>query len=150
STHGNLAENEPTNAGASLAAGRTVNLGNAWIKNPTEDLAFQYTAGGQPQTGLVFYTGAALTAGDLNADGVINAADWVIERSNLHGNLSSLSLAEAYRAGDLNGDKQNNHDDFVAFKTLYETANGVGSFAALVGVPEPASLVLIASAGMFA
>jgi MYXO-CTERM domain-containing protein len=58
-------------------------------------------------------------------------------------------LAEAYRLGDLTGDKANNHDDFVAFKTIFDAANGVGAFTAMVAsTPEPASGVLLVGAGL--
>ncbi len=80
---------------------------------------------------------------DLNIDGVISSADWAIVRANQHVSLSGKSLAQAYRLGDFNGDLANNHADFVEFKNLYDAANGVGSFAAMVAsVPEPASLAM--------
>jgi hypothetical protein len=149
--NGDLTEEDPSAAGASLANGRTINLGNAWIKNPIEDLVFSYTSGGQVVPGILTFVdngGAPFALGDLNTDGSINAADWMVFRSNQHANISANSLAEAYRLGDLTGDKLNNHEDFVAFKTLYDAANGAGAFAALVaGVPEPSSAALIVSAG---
>jgi hypothetical protein len=148
-----LAESDPATAGASLADGRSVNLGNIWIQNPNEDLYFQYVSGGQTITAPVTFTGgpgnAPFAQGDLNADGAITSADWVILRTNQHTNLSSKSLAEAYRLGDLTGDKANNHDDFVAFKTIFDAVNGVGAFTAMVAsTPEPASGVLLVGAGL--
>jgi hypothetical protein len=149
--NGDLTEEDPSAAGASLANGRTINLGNAWIKNPVEDLVFSYTSGGEVRPGILTFVdngGAPFARGDLNTDGAINVADWTILRSNQHANISANSLAEAYRLGDLTGDKLNNHADFAAFKTLYDAANGVGAFAAMVaGVPEPSSAALIVSAG---
>jgi hypothetical protein len=152
-THANLTEADPSTAGASLANGRTVNLGNAWIQTPTQDLAFQYVSGGMTVSGIVNYVGGpgnqALAAGDLNVDGAINSADWTILRTNQHTNLTSKSLAEAYRLGDLTGDKANNHADFIAFKTLFDAANGVGAFQAMVaGVPEPSTTILLVGAGI--
>jgi hypothetical protein len=89
--------------------------------------------------------------GDFNLDGAINAFDWTIMRNNQLANLSSLSYAQAYRAGDLTGDKISDHADFIAFKSLYDTANGAGSFAAMLGtIPEPSSIVLVLTAGLFA
>jgi len=142
-----LAEADPSNAGASLASGRLVNLGAAWVQNPTEDLTFEYVSGGQLFQGSVEYVGGPggqpLVEGDLNIDGVISSADWAIVRANQHVSLSGKSLAQAYRLGDFNGDLTNNHADFVEFKNLYDAANGVGSFAAMVAsVPEPASLAM--------
>jgi hypothetical protein len=85
----------------------------------------------------------------LNVDSAINAADWAILRSNQHTNLSTKSLAEAYRLGDLTGDKLNNFDDFVKFKTLYDAANGAGAFAAMAAtVPEPSSVLIVMVAGI--
>jgi hypothetical protein len=150
---GDVTESEPSTAGASLAAGRTVNLGNGlWVVNPTEDLTFSYVSGGTTVPGIINYVGgpggASVTEGDLNVDGAISAADWVILRNNQLGNLSTLGLAQAYRQGDLNGDRKNDHADFAEFKSLYDAANGVGAFVAMVAsVPEPSSLSLIAAAG---
>jgi hypothetical protein len=147
---GDVTESDPSTAGASLAAGRTVNLGNnLWVVNPNEDLAFSYVSDGQPVTGIVNYVGgAAVVEGDLNVDGAISAADWVILRNNQLGDLSALGLAQAYRQGDLTGDRKNDHADFAEFKSLYDAANGVGAFAAMVAsVPEPSSFSLLAAAG---
>ena len=108
--NGDLSEADlESGQGASLAHTRMVNVGNAgaWIQNPTEDLVFQYISGTQVKLGIVQYTGhgnVPFAIGDLNVDGAINSADWVILRTNQHTNLSSKSLAEAYRLGDLNGD----------------------------------------------
>lgn len=145
-----LAESDPANAGASLANGRLVNLGAAWVQTPTEDLKFEYVSGGQLFQGSVEYVGGPggnpLVEGDLNVDGVISSADWAIVRANQHVSLSGKSLAQAYRLGDFNGDLANDHADFVAFKNLYDAANGVGAFAAMVSaVPEPTTWVLAAA-----
>ena len=96
-------------------------------------------------------SGSPVVYGDFTDDGTITDADWAIFRANQHADLSGNTFAEAYFRGDLNVDKANNHADFVAFKVLYEAANGPGSFAAmLAGVPEPSSLVLIVSALLLA
>jgi len=142
-----LAESDPSNAGGALANGRQVNLGSAWVQNPTEDLRFEYTSGGQLFQGSVEFVGGpgggSLIEGDLNIDGAINAADWAIVRANQHVSLAGKSLAQAYRLGDFNGDLANNHADFVEFKNLYDAANGVGAFAVMVAsVPEPTSLAI--------
>jgi hypothetical protein len=155
--HGDLSETDfETGTGATLANGRVVNLGNAntWIKTPTEDLVFQYISGGQVVDGIVLWVGNggnSFEVGDLNTNGAINSADWAIFRANQHGDLSGLSLAEAYRAGDMNGDKLNNFDDFAAFKAAYESANGGGSFAMMLSsIPEPSSIVLVLTSGLLA
>jgi hypothetical protein len=101
---------------------------------------------------VVNYVGGpagALADGDFNVDGTINAADWAILRTNQHANLGALSLAQAYRQGDLNGDKANNHADFAAFKEIYDAANGVGAFSAMLSaIPEPSAAVLFVAAGV--
>lgn len=154
STHGDLSEADlQSGNGASLANGRTVNLSSSagWIQNPHEDLVFQYISGGQIKDGIVSYINnndSPFVSGDFNIDGAINVADWVILRTNQLSNLSSKSLAEAYRLGDLTGDKLNDHADFVRFKTAYDVANGAGAFAAMVAtVPEPSSAFLVLAAG---
>jgi hypothetical protein len=86
---------------------------------------------------------------DFNASGTITEADWAILRNNMHTSMSSLTHQQAYFLGDLTADKANNHADFVAFKTIYDEANGAGSFARmLAGVPEPSSFALLVTAGM--
>jgi hypothetical protein len=81
--------------------------------------------------------------GDLNNNGSITASDWAILRTNQYTEVTG-SFQDAYFQGDLTADLKINHDDFVVFKTLYEAANGAGSFARmLASVPEPASLVLL-------
>jgi hypothetical protein len=154
--NGDLSETDLESAlGATLSAGRIVSLGNAgtWISNPTEDLTFEYISGTQVVRGIVTYTGNSgqpLRPGDFDTNGSITASDWLILRNNQHTNLTGKSLAEAYRLGDLNGDKLNNHVDFVAFKTLYDAAHGSGAFVAMVAaIPEPSTAVLILTAGLF-
>jgi hypothetical protein len=145
------ADNE-SGLGATMANNRVLDLGNSsWIQNPNEDLVFHYISNGEEKTGIVFYTGnnnAAFATGDFNVDGAVTIADWAILRSNQFVDLSSLSLAQAYRVGDLTGDKLNNHADFVAFKTLYDAAHGSGSFQAMVSsVPEASAAILVLTAG---
>jgi hypothetical protein len=156
-THTDLSEADlASGAGASIGHTRTINVSNSggWIRTPVEDLAFSYISGGVVKTGIVTFVdngNSPFDSGDVNTDGAINAADWTILRTNQHTNLASQSLAEAYRLGDLTGDRLNNHADFVAFKTAYDAANGVGAFAAMIAsVPEPSSLVLLAAAGLTA
>jgi hypothetical protein len=156
-TNGDLSEAElQVAAGASLPHTRTINIGNtgAWIQNPAEDLVFQYISGNQIHQGLVHFTGhggVPHLVGDLNVDGAIGVADWTIFRTNQHADLSSRSLAEAYRVGDLNEDLANNHADFVLFKTAFDDANGAGAFVAmLASIPEPSSSIVVLTAGLLA
>ena len=75
----------------------------------------------------------------------MNSADWVQFRNNQHTNLTGLTFGQAFARGDLNGDFQNNHADFVIFKAAYDDANGAGAFTSMLNsVPEPASTAIIA------
>ena len=159
SAHGDLSEADlQSGTGASLANGRTVNLSsaNAWIRNYDEDLVFQYVSNGQVVDGIVSFIGNSnnpYTFGDLNVSGSITTADWAIFRANQRGNLSGLSLAEAYRLGDMNRDLKNNHADFVLFQAAFDAVNGAGSFEAMLeaaGVPEPTSILLVLASGLCA
>jgi hypothetical protein len=86
--------------------------------------------------------------GDFNSSNTVTEADWAILRANMHSNLSSLTHQQAYFLGDLTADKANNHDDFVAFKTIYEDLNGSGSFTRMVsGIPEPTTFLLFLIGG---
>jgi hypothetical protein len=156
-THTDLREADlESGDGATLANNRTVSLGslNTWIKTPTEDLVFQYISGGQVVDGVVSFVdngGNPWVEGDLNTNGVIDSADWAIFRTNQQADLSALSLAEAYRVGDLTGDKLNNYSDFIAFKAAYDSANGSGSFDLMLsGVPEPSCIALVLTSGLLA
>ncbi|MCC6492743.1 MAG: metallophosphoesterase [Pirellulales bacterium] len=83
---------------------------------------------------------------DLNADCALTVADWTILRTWQHASMAGLTLAEAAARGDLNGDLRNDHEDFVLFKSAYESTYGAGSFEALLSVPEPSAWALIAAA----
>lgn len=138
--------------GASLAAGRIVTIGNAgaWVRTNQEDLSFSYVSNGAVVQGLINYIGGGQAGrGDLNFDGAITAADWAIVRNNQNANLSNMSLAEAYRLGDFTSDRKNDHADFTAFKALFDAANGVGAFTAmLAAVPEASTSLLVLTAGI--
>jgi hypothetical protein len=97
----------------------------------------------------VIVSGPTAKYGDFNSDGSINSLDWAVLRTNQETDLSGLSLQNAYFRGDLTEDLANDHEDFVAFKTLYDSVNGVGAFAAMVAaVPEPSATALVLSAGL--
>jgi hypothetical protein len=90
----------------------------------------------------------SMRLGDFNRDGNVTAADWAILRNNQLADLSGKTFSEAYFLGDVTADLANNHADFVLFKDLFDAANGVGAFDAMVAsVPEPSTLGLIALAG---
>lgn len=80
--------------------------------------------------------------GDLNFDTFVNAADWTLFKTGQGSDFTGLSLVEAYQKGDMNGDYLHDLADFWLFRTAYDEHNGSGSFARLVGVPEPSGLLL--------
>lgn len=146
---------ESAEAGGSdglIAAGSQVSLGQgAWIQSPVEDLAFLYTdTAGLDRALTVRYIGQRAALGDLDFDGSVTAADWLMFISQAQGELSSMSLAQAARAGDLDGDMDSDIDDFVLFRAAFELDNPEpGAFEAmLASVPEPSSLTLLGFAGL--
>ena len=80
---------------------------------------------------------------DLDFDGDLDLDDFQLFLSGLHTDLSALSFDEAYRRGDLNGDRKNDFDDFVLFRDTYDAAHGAGALAAALRLPEPGSLTML-------
>ena len=136
-----------------FAAAETQTLAGAFEKLSTQqDLLFRYglSSAGVLHEGVVSYSGSPpeYDLGDFDTDGDIDSDDWAILRANQHADLTSLTPVQALLRGDLNGDLANNHTDFVAFKTIYETLHGAGSFAAMIAtVPEPSTCLLASLAG---
>lgn len=130
--------------------GRVIELGDAWVPyfEDEDDVVFEYLDGnGELVEGSVRFVGnndASFQFLDLNFDGAIDLLDWETYVSGLNGEFPDLSVAQAYGRGDLNGDLENNHADFVQFQDTFDAANGAGAFAAMLeNVPEPSSLVLL-------
>ena len=147
---GDLSEGHLTTG--TIEDGRVINLGDAWVPfyEDEDDITFEYLDGnGDLIEGSVQFVGNDDTSYqflDLNFDGVIDGLDWETYVSGLGGEFSDLSVAQAYGRGDLNGDLENNHADFVQFQDSFDAANGAGAFAAMLeNVPEPSSLVLLMS-----
>jgi hypothetical protein len=150
STATNLAESvtSGTPDGGTLAVppavGSSRGIGTPWLKTPIEDVTFSFTLDGDiTGNGLVQYTGTAISRSDLNGDGSINATDWGLFVPNSFTSLTGQSAVAAYRKGDLDGDFDNDYNDFKLFKADYIAVNGLEAFAALGVVPEPSSLVLL-------
>jgi hypothetical protein len=80
--------------------------------------------------------------GDLNGDRLIDVQDWIAFQATANTSLAGVDDYAALQLGDLNLDGTHTLSDAVLFRIYYETANGIGSFAAVVGVPEPSSLFL--------
>jgi len=135
-----------------LTSGESIPLSNAsgaWLKSPQEDLTMVLNlTGGVARTVDVSFIdngGARYMQGDFNFDNAITVADYQHLVGLAETDLSGLSLVEAYRQGDLDGDNENNIRDFVAFKDLYNAANGgAGAFEAmLAAIPEPSTALLV-------
>lgn len=92
---------------------------------------------------------------DLNSDGEINLADWIVFSNHHLANFSGLTAAQRAARGDLNGDGVNNYSDFRIFQSDYDAFQGMGQFQALLGsisIPEPTAgmlLVVGASSGVY-
>lgn len=147
STAFNLAESVTggTLDGGTLAGNSSRVIGLPWLETPFEDLTFSFTLGDNSVgTGMVQYIGSAHTRSDLNGDGVVNEADWALFVPNSFTSLAGDSAVAAYLKGDLDGDLDNDFNDFRIFKADFIAANGLEAFAALnIVVPEPNSLALM-------
>ena len=141
-----LSEAEDASGGASggtLGAGG-LNLGNAWIRTPTQDVQISLTlANSSVLTITPQYTGTAMQMGDFNGIGGIDVTDFGILLNNLNKTLNVTTNAEAYLLGDMTGDRAVNYSDFRAFKNTYDAMFGEGAFAVMAGVPEPTSAALL-------
>ena len=146
-----LSEFEFGGDGGTLAANSSIVLnvpaGNAWLKNPTEDLELEVVLGdgriNRYSAEYINGPASGFAVGDLNFDGAVNALDWPIYNAGRGVDLSEMSLAQAYQKGDLDGDRDNDIADFVQFKAFFTMANGAGSFESLLAVPEPSSFALL-------
>ncbi|QDU58705.1 PEP-CTERM sorting domain-containing protein [Aeoliella mucimassa] len=145
----NVGEAElPGGAGLTLAAGQSIDLGNIWIQNPAEDLELQLLTQAGPTDASLRYVGAPIINGDFNSDGLFTEVDWPAFRNNIFRDLSTMSAAEQFKMGDMNGDGLNNEEDFLLFKTMYDTTFGTGAFESMVAatsVPEPSTAWLLAA-----
>ncbi len=80
-------------------------------------------------------TGVELTpvvVGDLDGDGSLGSNDWLLFAAGLGSRVPGLT--------DFTGDGVTNYEDFIAFRDLFDAANGNRAFSALTTVPEPATL----------
>jgi hypothetical protein len=141
----------PDGDGATVMVSQEIDLGTAWIRNPTEDLVGEILlADGSTEPLSIDFTGgpgAAYAFGNLtfDASNTINFLDWATFKNNQGFDFSTVfSTAESYAHGDLDGDFDQDLDDFRLFKSAFEAANGAGSFVAmLASVPEPGTAALI-------
>jgi glucose/arabinose dehydrogenase len=123
-------------------------LEGAWVQSIYEDLEFSITLGdGSMVVGSVEFLGNGgqpFDRSDLNFNGAIDPADWPLFRAAHLTDLSGLTPAESYQQGDLDGDGDNDFDDFRLFQVDYTAANGAQAFAALLNgnIPEPGTAAL--------
>lgn len=148
-----IGETDPIGGGGpddGFQVGNPANLGNLFAKSPYQDLVVSATVyDGITETTLnvpVVYSGTAIGRSDFNGDGVLTAADYTILLSNHLQTLSGVTSYETYKLGDVDGDLDNDFNDFRLFKNDYIAANGAAAFAALAAIPEPTTAVLAALA----
>jgi Concanavalin A-like lectin/glucanases superfamily len=134
-----------TTDGGMLAASSSRGIGLPWEKTRFEDLTFSFTLGDNSVgSGLVQYTGTAVSRSDLNGDGNVNVADWTLFVPNSSKSFAGETQVAAFLKGDLDGDLDNDYNDFRIFKADFVAANGLAAFNALgFAVPEPSSAILI-------
>ncbi len=85
-----------------------------------------------------------LLIADLNTDSFIDINDWIIFAANHLADLSAYSSTEQALRGDLDGDGDNDFNDFRLFEGYYDTYHGTGAFAEMISTPEPGSAALLA------
>ena len=96
--------------------------------------------------GTAMFTGLGGVLGDLNEDGVLDTADWLIFRTNNQADLNTISTDVSYLLGDMDADLDNDIYDFGLFRDAYEAYHGPGAFNAMVArVPEPSAIMLLAA-----
>jgi hypothetical protein len=147
----NLSEFEPDGDGVTIGMGQTINFGNVWIQNPTEDVSVELLlVDGSVVPVAASYQGNGgerFEFGDLDFDGDFDVADFTGQFVPGFGaNTTSMSAAERYQAGDFNEDNVVNIIDFLIYNDAYNTANPLAAplNASLLSVPEPAAWQTVA------
>ena len=102
------------------------------------DGPMQITAGEE----VPYILGDLASLADVNLDQVINVTDWQLFRSGQGLDLSSMGSTQAFGLGDLDGDFDNDANDFILFKVAYDLANGPGAFSEVASLPEPSTAMM--------
>lgn len=146
-----LTEGALSGPGGSLAAFRSVSLGQIWnpVLYPSNDLTFTVL---QADMTPVVITKIYAVAGDYNGDGVVNAADYVVWRDN-SGSTTNLAAD-----GNLNGVVdtadymiwRNNFGKSLPSGSGSSISGGASLSAVGVAVPEPASILFLLSGSLAA
>jgi hypothetical protein len=154
SSRSDLSEFEPDGDGGSIGNGQSIDLGNAWIKNPSEDdIAAQLLLidGTIELVSVTFVNGpsdAPYQFGDLDFDGDFDEDDFTgTFVPGFGANTSALSGAERYQAGDFNSDDVVDEIDFLIYNAAYLAANPGAAALSLASVPEPMSALLLVLGG---
>lgn len=140
--------------GALIPAGTNIDLGDIWIASPFEDVSVLFASILEAPTlpspvlnhavpiQVNFVNGTSLQFGDFDQDGDIDESDYSTLIGNMHRSFTDMTGSETHMYGDISGNGLIDFSDLVGFKTAYEDANGLGSFAAAfgTGVPEPSTV----------
>lgn len=156
-----ISERNPIGAGGpsdGAPLNASLPLGNLWVKSPYEDLTASVTvldaSFNESTLSLpVFYVGnggESFSRSDFNVDGDIDADDYQILLTNHLKALTGDTAIETFGLGDVDGDLDNDFDDWRLFKSDFIAANGPGAFAALSGavIPEPSTFALASLAAV--
>ena len=153
-----LSEEESTSLGgaangATFVVGDPADFGTIWTQYYQEDVTIElmFDNGDTRTVNAIFEgnEGEAFQYGDLNFDGLVNAADFTdIFRPNYGADTSSLvSGPERYVLGDMNEDGVVTYSDFFRLKNAIIAATpedvALLTFTGNVQVPEPGSLLLL-------
>jgi hypothetical protein len=111
--------------------------------NNLGELAFQVELANQKHV-IMFYSPSDNLAGDYNADGVVNAADYTVWRDHLGSTVSLIN--ETVSVGQIDA------EDYQVWRTNFGATAGMGSVSfAPLQVPEPATgwyILMVAAAGV--
>lgn len=119
-----------------MEPGQSLWLGYAFTPGAEENIEFRYRRAGQSglEPGTVNYDGAAaLLAGDYNADGLVNLADYIVWRNHLG---SSYSLPNDATPATVDA------DDYQVWKNSFGSSAAPASVG-LQQIPEPRTVVSI-------
>lgn len=117
-------------------------LGQLFVPGSQQDLRFQFTlANGTLYNGAVKYISGA-GPGDYNANGTVDAADYVLWRD-------MLNSTGPGRVADGDGNEIVNDLDYAYWKRRFGNIHGSGSGDSSIGsqaIPEPSALLLFVAA----
>lgn len=124
-------ENPQATDGVLLAAGQTINFGNAWRPGTIEDVTGQMLlADNSTRTITVEYFDDTSLSGDYNGDGIVSAADYTVWRNG--------------------GSPDDSQSGYNLWRTNFGRTSGSGAGAgASLAVPEPAGWLIALLAAAF-